>query len=548
MSAGTSAKLGWSPYELALRVALWGLTGFTVLSGYAVAKLQPFATAVPLPLTDLDRAIPFIPETVWLYSTVTWTTLAAWLHVPDRLHARRLYFTLVLSALISWLFFFFFPTVYPRDLYPLVDDGSRTVRELLDIRDADDATNCFPSLHVALAWGIALSWSEWIRRRWLRVLPFAWARVVSLATLTTKQHYVADVPAGLLVGLVAWWAIRRAVRDDVPAFWARFGRPLALARDEDREMVRALRERVAAHQWTLDEIAWPSERQRPLDRSMVRLVNQVIYIEEIAGLNFALLRDASADEDLRALYGYFADEERRHAEGLRRVLALHGGRLEGPGLGNALVLHQFDTLDPRSDADAVLVAVSTPVFETFLDAGTIPFLRDHPALKSPWFAELEKRIARDESAHLALNWILTRHTARTARPLAVLRYLLNPAMYRGILAIPFMCLDVYALAYRLGYDFRTLLPAFSRLWKLHRRYPELRAFPLWWIYRVFCACGTVAASTVLLLDRLGLVFGGFWTAVTRVTDVGARVLFTRSLLVRRRISATPSAPTTPAAG
>lgn len=533
--SGIGARLGHSPYEIALRFALWGLTGITVLSGYAVAKLQPFASAVPLPLTELDRAIPFLPETVWLYGTVTWTTLAACLHVPDRLRARRLYFTLVLSALISWLFFFFYPTVYPRELYPLADDGSWTVRELLDIRDADDPTNCFPSLHVALAWGIALSWNDWLRARWARPLPFAWAAVVSLCTLTTKQHYVVDVPAGLAVGVISWWAIRRALRDDVPAFWSRFGRPLALVREEDRAAVQALRERVAGHQWKLDEIEWPAERQRPLEPSMVRLVNQVIYIEEIAGLNFALLRDASGDPALKALYGYFAGEERRHAEGLRRVLALHGAALQGPGLGNALVLHQFDTLDPRSDADAVLVAVSTPVFETFLDAGTIPFLRDHPALKSPWFAELERRIARDESAHLALNWILTRHTARTARPLAVLRYLLNPSMYRGILAIPFMCLDVYSLAYRLGYDFRTLLPAFSRLWKLHRRYPELRAFPLWWIYRAFCVCGIVAASTVLLLDRLGLMFGAVWTTITRITDLVARLLFTRSLLVRRRI-------------
>jgi membrane-associated phospholipid phosphatase len=518
-----------------LRLALWMLSGITVLSGYAVAKLEPFATATSLPLTEIDHAIPFLPWTVWLYGTVTWTTLFACLHVPDRLHARRLYFTLALSAVISWLVFFAFPTSYPRELFPLVDDGSATVRELLDIREADSPTNCFPSLHVALAFGIALCWNDWLRARWARPLPFLWAAVVSFCTLTTKQHYFVDVPAGMVVGILAWWAVRSAVREDVPAAWARFGRPLTLAGDEDRAAVRALRERVAAHQWSLDDVPFPTERQRPLERAMVRLLNQVIYIEEIAAQNFALLRDASADEDLRVLYAHFADEERRHAEGLRRVLAVHGATLQGPGLGNALVLHQFDTLDPRSDADAVLVAVSTPVFETFLDAGTIPFLRDHPALKSAWFAELERRITRDESAHLALNWILTRHAARTTRPFAAIRYLLNPSMYRGILAIPFMCLDVYALAYRLGYDFRTLLPAFGRLWKLHRRYPELRAFPLWWIYRAFCVCGVVAASAVLLLDRLGLMFGWFWITVTRVTDLFARLLFGRSLLVRRGI-------------
>jgi len=258
---------------------------------------------------------------------------------------------------------------------------------------------------------------------------------------------------------------------------------------------------------------------------MVRLLNHVIYIEEIAGLNFRVLEQAADSPNLKSLYAHFADEERRHANGLRRILHLHGGAIEPPGLGNALVLDQFDTIDPRSDADAALVAMSNPVFETFLDAGTIPFLQKHPALQSPAFDLFVEKICADEGAHLALNWLLSREIARSSSLKRGLRFLLNPNVYRGIVAVPWMSLDVYVLAYQLGFDFRTLLPAFGRLWRLHHRYPELGRFPLWWSYRMFVIAGVIATGTCIFLDRTGLLLGRFWGGITRITDHVAWTLF-----------------------
>jgi len=439
-----------------------------------------------------------------------------------------------LAAVVCWIAFALFPTTYPRALYPLPFADSATLRELGDLRAADTPSNCLPSLHVALAWSLALSWRDFLRRSWARPLPIVWAVVVSACTLTTKQHYLVDIPAGLAVGVAAWWLVRRAVHDGAPSILIR---PAALALDDarDRERVAALRKKVEAHQWSLDALEWSGAPRAALSPTMVRLLNQVIYIEEIARLNFVLQRDASADDDLRALYDRFADEERRHADGLRRLLVLHGARLEPPGLGNALVLDLFDALDPRSDLDAILVTVATPVFETFLDAGTIPFLRDHPALQGAAFRAFVERVCRDEAAHLALNWIMVRDAARRGAGWRGLRLLANPAIYRGVVAIPFMSLDVYSLAYRLGYDLRTLLPAFGRLWRLDERYPELARYPLWRLFRLFVACGVVAVYGVLALERAGLMFGRFWTTLTRVTDLLARALFGSPLLERRGI-------------
>lgn len=509
--------------------AQWLAGGVVMLSGYQLCKLHPFGPPRLLPLTALDRAIPFLPWTVWIYGTVSAATLAAWITVPDRAAARRLFLTLALASCVCWVFFALFPTTYPRELYPLTDGDGATLRELARLRAADDPSNCFPSLHVALASSLALTWRGWLRG-WARALPIAWAAAVSLCTLTTKQHYVADVFGGFAVGAAAHVALILAGRG-APA-WAPRAQPLSITRDEDKRAVGALLERVRAHQWRLDDLPWP-ERGEPLDPRMVRLLNHVIYIEEIAGMNFALLERAAQGDDVRELYARFADEERRHADGLRRLLRIHGAALERPGLGNALVLAQFDRLSPASAADAVLVAVSNPVFETFLDAGTIPFLRGHPALRSPAFDRFVELVCRDEAAHMALNWILSRQAARALTPLERARMALNPAIYRGILAIPFMSLDVYAVARTLGYRFATLLPPFGRLWRLHRRYPELSRFPMWWFFRLFVACGAIATTLVIALDRVGLLFIRLWSWVSRVTDVIAWVSFGEGLLARR---------------
>ncbi len=522
-----------SPFDLLKRLLMWIVTLAICISGYGLAKLEPFAAPRLLPMTALDAAIPLLPWTVWAYGTITWASLLCWLSVPNQQQARRLFGSLVLACMVCWIFFLFWPTTFPRGDWPLPEVDSATIREFADLRDADSPTNCFPSMHVAMASSIALTWMGFIRTRWLRPLPLLWAAVVSVTTLTTKQHYAVDVLGGWLAGLAAVMVARRLTRPLDAA-----GPPLRLEREIDRRLVARMRARVAAHQWSLDDLPWPEGPLPPLDPLMARLIGHIIYIEEIAGLNFQFQRDASADPDLRALYQHFADEERRHADGLRRVLALHGAALEPPGLGNALVLDQFDTLRPHHPADATLVALSTPVFETFLDAGTIPFLRSHPQLASPAFDAFVERVNTDEAQHIALNWLLSRQAARTTPGWRSLGLLLNPAIFRGMLAVPWMSLDVYAVAHRLGYRFETLLPAFGRLWRLHRRFPELGRYAPWQLFRLFVVCGVVATVTCVVAARLRVLCIGLWVRVSRATDAISWALFGERLLEKRGLAPT----------
>lgn len=515
-----------APYDLGKRFGMWVVSGFTILSGYGLAKLEPFRAAVELPLTSIDRAIPLIPETIWLYGSGTFMCLVAWLCVPDGRTARRFYFTLMMSAILCWLVFLSYPTTYPRHLWPLPAGSSLTLAEFADLRASDSPSNCFPSQHVALAWSLALCWIDWTRRRWVKIFIVLWAIGVSVTTLTTKQHYLADIPSGFLAAVVSWWAVRSQIVERVA------GAKLALTEARDQRVLDGLLGKVRAHRWSLEDLPWPSTRQPQLPPAMVALLSHTVWIEEIAGLNFQTLQQAS-EGPLAEIYGLFAEEERRHADGLRRLLALHGAQVRPPGLGTGLVLDQFDTLNPEDPDDVALIVTATPVFETFLDAGTVPFLRQHESLAGPLVDALLDRIDADEGAHLAVNWLVGKHLARSTQGWSRWKMLLNPNIGRGMVAVPALGLETYSRAHALGFSFRSLLPSFARLGGLHRRTPEFATWPLWMVFRVFVLCGWIATLVTAWLADLGVLFIGVWLRFTAVTDRIGAGLFGPALLERR---------------
>jgi membrane-associated phospholipid phosphatase len=95
--------------------------------------------------------------------------------------------------------FLFYPTIAPR---PDTVAGNGFAAWGLRARyDADPPYNCFPSIHVAHSFVSALACHRVHRR--LGVVTLVCAAVVVLATLLTKQHYVADALGGVALALLA---------------------------------------------------------------------------------------------------------------------------------------------------------------------------------------------------------------------------------------------------------------------------------------------------------------------------------------------------------
>ena len=130
---------------------------------------------------------------------------------------ERVAFTILLAFYLSYLGYFLWPASGPR--VPDADEAlvlgggavARAVRAFLRAAEAT-TLDAFPSGHTALSLMPAALGSR-LFPRWAPVL-WAWAGAVIFATVYIQAHYVADVVAGLGLGLVTLAlapALRRAL-------------------------------------------------------------------------------------------------------------------------------------------------------------------------------------------------------------------------------------------------------------------------------------------------------------------------------------------------
>jgi membrane-associated phospholipid phosphatase len=158
-----------------------------------------------LPQTSIDQAVPFLPWTAVPYIMMT-SLVFLWIFVRDPRHFWRSLLACVIGFGINILIWSFYPTVIARPPLPAPSLASLAYRTMVL---TDTPANCLPSGHITMP---LLACYAFVRERpragwviWPIFLLF------SVTLLTTKQHYLIDVPAGALtatIGLVlASWLL-----------------------------------------------------------------------------------------------------------------------------------------------------------------------------------------------------------------------------------------------------------------------------------------------------------------------------------------------------
>ena len=186
---------------LAERYALAWLLAAVALGTYvwvgAVAQDRPQLDL----MTDVDRAIAFMPWTVWIYLGLFIGIFHAGVFIVDsREHYMRMWLSLVLAGVVAYLFFYIVPATYPR---PDVSGDGASMAFLRLVHRIDPPNNTFPSLHVAYMTLVALGiWRFDHRVGWLII---GLATLPSLTILTTKQHYLADLGGGVVLAVLCHW-------------------------------------------------------------------------------------------------------------------------------------------------------------------------------------------------------------------------------------------------------------------------------------------------------------------------------------------------------
>jgi hypothetical protein len=172
---------------------------------YFLCQRYTFFPTTVMPITAVDRLVPFVPIAVWPYLGIYPVGVMILLMMVNNRYLWRMIQGVSFIALVSSLSFFFFPTIVPRPPY-----GNVHFLYVLLRKHVTPLCAC-PSLHASLVtfftlWGIHVLREEG-KGRW-RGWLWAWWFVVLLATLLTKQHVVPDLLAGGSLGGVAYLGLQ----------------------------------------------------------------------------------------------------------------------------------------------------------------------------------------------------------------------------------------------------------------------------------------------------------------------------------------------------
>lgn len=185
-------------FTVVLNVLFW--TIYTWLSHHS------FFTRRTVPLTWLDTHIPLQPAWAYVYmSQFGYVGAVPWL-MRTGAGLRRYVLGAVLLSGISFLVFILYPVAGPRPEH-LEASGL-----LAMIQQSDGVLNCIPSLHAGfLSYSFSMGWRLFRGRLpwWFILGCLLWGAGIWYSTLATKQHYLADLIAGGILGWFCDWIVWR---------------------------------------------------------------------------------------------------------------------------------------------------------------------------------------------------------------------------------------------------------------------------------------------------------------------------------------------------
>lgn len=182
---------------------LLGLSIGICVPYFGLQRHQAFAARAGF-ATTLDLRIPFEPGWIWVYASLALLVPLAPLLTPDRDGLVRYARGLAWLCMLSFAAFLLFPVAGPRPSVVPVD-GLYAL-----IVSVDRPLNSFPSLHAGLAvysllhvWRVLRDAHPSPVSRFCVALCVAWGGSILYSTLATKQHWLMDLPGGILVACAA---------------------------------------------------------------------------------------------------------------------------------------------------------------------------------------------------------------------------------------------------------------------------------------------------------------------------------------------------------
>ncbi len=160
--------------------------------------------------SPLDDLIPVVPPFVIPYVSLEpfiYATLVLFLLFRTRIFQSAA-LTMIAAWFVSYLFYYFLQSVMIRPTLTGTDALTQMIR---GVYASDNPYNDFPSLHTSLSTILAIHW--WRVDKRIGIPVAVWVALIVASTVFVKQHYVADVVAGLLLAFGAAFFFLRQIVD-----------------------------------------------------------------------------------------------------------------------------------------------------------------------------------------------------------------------------------------------------------------------------------------------------------------------------------------------
>lgn len=158
--------------------------------------------------SHLDEKIPLIPESLLIYfgCYIFWVINYLIIAKQDKEKVYQFFLADMISRIICFLIFIFFPTTNIR---PHISGDGIWNMGMKILYQIDAADNLLPSIHCLVSWFcyIGIRGEKKISK-WYRLTSCIIAIMVFVSTLTTKQHVIIDVIAGVVIAEVTLWFTR----------------------------------------------------------------------------------------------------------------------------------------------------------------------------------------------------------------------------------------------------------------------------------------------------------------------------------------------------
>ena len=150
--------------------------------------------------TSLDAALPVVRPFVIPYvslNPLVYFTLIVFLLFRTKIFQSAA-LAMITAFFVSYFFYFFLQTEVIR---PVLTGTDLFTRMIQGVYASDNPFNDFPSLHTSISTLLTIHWFRFDRR--LGLVAAIWTALIVASTVLIKQHYVADLVAGLLLAFGA---------------------------------------------------------------------------------------------------------------------------------------------------------------------------------------------------------------------------------------------------------------------------------------------------------------------------------------------------------